>query len=107
MERAEFDLGEDRVARGVLALAISLSEVIKDALRLQTLDRMRQNGMGDEDVERWRGVLMDLDAALDQIKGSDGVANALCQLGNGVDSLIDHILSAALNSNSLSHKINI
>lgn len=102
-----FDLGEDKVARGVLVLAVSLSEVIKDALKLQTLDRMKQNGMRDEDIERWRSTLMDLDASLDQIKGNDGVANALCQQGDGVDSLVDHILSAALNSNSFSHKITI
>ena len=102
-----FDLGEDKVTRGVLVLAISLSEVIKDALRLQTLERMRRNGMREADIERWRAALMDLDAALDHIKGSDGVANVFYQLRDGVDSLVDHILSTALSSDSLSHKIQI
>lgn len=101
------DLGEERLTRGVLALAISLSEVVKDALKLRTLDRMKQDGMREEDVERWRGALMDLDAALDQIKGSDGVASVFHQLRDGVDTLVDHILSTALNSNSYSHKIEI
>jgi len=102
-----FDFGEDKVTKGVLVLAISLSEVIKDALKLQALDRMKRRGMSEEDIERWRGALMDLDAALDQIKGNDGVANALRQTRDGVDNLVDHILSMALNSNSLSHKIGI
>jgi len=99
-----FDLGDDRLTTGVLALSISLSEVIKDALKLQTLHRMKRNGISEEDIERWRSALMDLDAALDQIKGNDGAASVLHQLRDGVDNLVDHILSTALNSGSLSHQ---
>ena len=101
------DLGEDRITRVVLALAISLSEVVKDALKLQTLDRMKQDGLREEDIERWRGILMDLDAALDQLKGSDGVSSVIHQLRDGVDTLVDHILSTALHSDSYFNKIEI
>lgn len=100
MEDGGFNLQEDKLTRGVLVLAISLSEVIKDALKLQTFHRMKQNGMSEEDIERWQGVLMDLDAALDQIKGDDSVAHALHQLGNGFNKLVKHTLSTALNSHS-------
>jgi len=100
MEDGGFNLREDRVTRGVLVLAISLSEVIKDALKLQTIHRMKQNGMSEEDIEGWQGILMDLDAALDQIKGDDSVERALHQLGHGFNKLINHTLSTALNSDS-------
>ncbi|MBE0415284.1 MAG: gas vesicle protein K [Dehalococcoidia bacterium] len=88
-------------------MAISLSEIIKDALKLQALHQIKQNGVSEEDIERWRGALMDLDAALDQIKGNDGVARSLHQLGHGFNNLVDHILSTALNPDSLSHKVEI
>lgn len=102
-----FDLGVDKVNRGVLALSISLSEVIKDALKLQALHQMKQNGISEEDIERWRGALMDLDAALDQIKGNGEVASFLNRVGDGFDNLVDHILSTVLNSDSSSHKLKI
>jgi hypothetical protein len=100
MEGGGFNLREDRLNRGVLVLAMSLSEVIKDALKLQTLHRMKKNGMNEEDSERWQDVLMDLDAALDQIKGNDSVACALHQLGHGFNKVVNHTLSTALNSDS-------
>lgn len=86
-------------------MAIGLSEIIKDALKLDSLHRMQQNGVSEEEIERWRVTLMDLDAALDQIKANKGVAPALRQSGHGFDSLVDHLLFAALNPDSLSHRI--
>lgn len=100
----KFDPGKDKLTTGVLALAISLSEVIKDALKLQAHHGMKRNGLSEEDIERWRSALMDLDAALDQLKGNDGVASVLHQPRDGIDSLVDHILSTALNPDSLSHQ---
>lgn len=97
MEDGGFNLREDKLTCGVLVLAISLSEVIKDALKLQTLHQIKKNGMSEDDMERWRGVLMDLDAALDQIRGDDCVARALHQLGHDFSKVVDHILSTALN----------
>jgi len=105
MEDGGFNLREDKLTRGVLVLAVSLSEVIKDALKLQTLHRMKQNDMSEEDIERWQGVLMDLDAALDQIKGDDSVARALHQLGHGFNKLVNYTLSTALNSDSFEVKM--
>jgi len=102
-----FDLGEGKVNRGVLALSLSLSEVIKDALKLQALHQMKGSGMREEDIERWRSALMDLDAALDQIKGNGEVASVLNRFGDGFDNLVDHILSTALNSDSSSNRVNI
>jgi hypothetical protein len=105
MEGMGLNLWEDKLARAVIVLAISLSEVIKDALKLQALHQMKHNGMSEEDIERWRGVLMDLDAALDQIRGDDSVSRALHQLGHGFNILVDHTLSTALNPDSFKLEI--
>lgn len=89
--------GEQRLMRGVLALAISLSEVIKDALKLDCLHRLKQNGMSEEEVERWENALMDLDQALGNIKGNLRVAASFRQEGPRFDRLIDHLLAVAQN----------
>ena len=98
MEESGFNLGEDKITRGVLVLAISLSEIIKDALKLQTLHQIEKNGLSEEEMERWSGVLMDLDAALDQIRGDDCVVRALHQPGHDFSKVVDYILSTVLNS---------
>ncbi len=94
------DLREHILMHGVLALVVSLSEVIKDALKLQALNQMQERGMRDEELERWKLALMNLDAALDQIRSNDGVTPALQQLGPSFDHLVDHVLSQVLNPDS-------
>ncbi len=86
-------------------MAITLSEITKDALKLDRLHRMQQNGVSEEEIERWRVTLMDLDAALDQIKGNKGVAPTLRQSVYDFDRLVDHLLSAALNPDSLTPRV--
>lgn len=88
---------EERLIRGVLALAISLSEVIKDALKLDCLHRLKQNGVSEEEVERWKNALMDLDQALGNIKGNLRVAASFRQERPHFDRLIDRLLAAAQN----------
>lgn len=94
------DLREHILMQGVLALVVSLSEVIKDALKLQALNQMQERGMSDDELEGWRLALMNLDAALDQLRSNDGMAPALHQLGPGFDHLVDHVLSQVLNPDS-------
>jgi len=105
MKSTGSNLRQDNLTRGVLALAITLSEITKDALKLDRLHRMQQNGVSEEEIERWRVTLMDLDAALDQIKGNKGVAPTLRQSRYDFDRLVDHLLSAALNPDSLTPRV--
>jgi len=94
------DLREHIQMQGVLALVVSLSEVIKDALKLQSLNRMLDRGMSDDELERWKLALMDLDAALDKIRGNGAMTSALRQLGPGFNRLVDNVLSQVLNPSS-------
>ena len=82
-------------------MVICLSEIIKDALKLQTLQPMQQRGLNKEVVERWKLALMDLDAALDRITTDGGVAPAVRQSGREFDLLVDSILNRVLNADPL------
>lgn len=95
------DLRDHIVLQGVLALVVSLSEVIKDALKLRSLQPMQEQGMSDDEIERWKLALMDLDAALDKIRRNAELPPALRQLGPGFDRLVDNILSQVLSPDSL------
>jgi len=95
------DLRDHIVMQGVLALMVSLSELIKDALKLRSLQPMQEQGMSDDEVERWKLALMDLDAALDKIRRNAELSPALRQLGPGFDRLVDNILSQVLSPDSL------
>ena len=52
-----------------LILGIMLSETLKDALKLQTLQCLKREGLAEREIERVREALMDLDASLDNMKG--------------------------------------
>jgi len=90
---------------GVLALAITLSEVIKDALKLDSLHRLRQNGLSEEEIERWENALMDLDQALGNIKGNLRVVASFRQEGPGFDRLIDRLLAVAQNTDPITQSV--
>lgn len=92
------DLREQYRVRGIFLLCICLSEILKDALKIQALEGM-QGGMSGEAAERWKDALMELDAALDEIRAS-GLTCALEQLGRKFDHVVDHILRVVLNSDS-------
>lgn len=94
------DLREHILMQGVLALVVSLSEIIKDALKLQALDQMQERGMSDEEVEGWKLALMDLDAVLDKVRSNGGMTPALRQLGPGFNRLVENVLSQVLNPSS-------
>lgn len=97
------DLREQNRVRGILFLCICLSEIIKDALKIQALEGM-QGGMSGEAAERWKDALMELDAALDQMRAS-GLTCALEQLGRKFDHVVDHILKVVLNSDSFGQEV--
>ena len=85
------DMAEDKLTRSILVLVVSLSEIMKDALKLQNL---RQD-VGE--TGKWSRALIELDAALDQIRGDEGVTRVIEHLGRPFDKQVDRILNGVLN----------
>ena len=91
------DLDEANFKHGILGLIIALVEVIRDALRLQAFRRMEGGSLTEDEIERLGGALMDLDIALDQIKQDHGIADAVQQVRDGLDDVVDEVLDKMLN----------
>ena len=91
------NLDEDNFKHGILGLVIALVEIIRDALRLQAFKRMDGESLTEDEIERLGEALMDLDTALDQIKQEHGIADAVQQVRDGLDDVVDEVLDKMLN----------
>lgn len=91
------DIDERNLKQGVLALVISLVEIIADALKLQAFKRMEGGSLTEEEAERLGQALSDLDTALEQMKSDQGVADAVQQVRDGLDELVDGVINQFLN----------
>ena len=68
------EIDEKNLKHGVLGLVIALVEIIKDALKLQAVRRMEGGSLTEEEIERLGQALMDLDAAIEEIKEEQGIS---------------------------------
>ena len=94
------DIDEGNLKAGLLALVVSLVEVIKDALKLQAFRRMEGGSLTEEEIDRLGQALADLDVALEQLKADQGIAEAVQQVRDGLDELVDDVLDKFLNPQS-------
>jgi hypothetical protein len=94
------DIDEGNLKAGLLALVISLVEVIKDALKLQAFKRMEGGSLTEAEIDRLGRALADLDVALEQLKADQGIAEAVQQVRDGLDELVDDVLDRFLNPES-------
>ena len=92
------DLREDDLLRGVLVLVVVLSEVMKDTLKFQTFHRLEEEGLSEQEIERVREALMDLDASLDRVRGDQKLSPAVHQIRDCLNKWIDGILDTVLGA---------
>ncbi len=91
------DIDEGNLKAGLLALVISLVEVIKDAVKLQAFKRMEGGSLTEEEIDRLGQALADLDVALEQMKADQGIAEAVQQVRDGLDDLVYDVIDKFLN----------
>ncbi len=91
------NINEDNLKQGILGLVIALVEIIKDALKTQAFKRMEAGNLTEEEMNRLGEALMDLDIALDQIKAEHGVADAVQNVRDGLDEIVDDVIDKIIN----------
>ena len=91
------DIDEKNLKHGVLGLVVALVEVIQDALRLQAMKRVEGGSLTDEEVDRLGEALMDLDEALAEIKAQQGISEAVKNVRDGLDEMVDDVLEQMIN----------
>jgi phosphoserine phosphatase len=90
------DLGAEDLRSGLLGLVVALVEVVKEALRLQAVNRMERGSLTEEEVERLGQALMALEAALEQIKVELGITQSVKTVRDSLDRLVRDVVSTAL-----------
>jgi len=91
------DIDENNLKQGVLGLVIALTEIIRDALRLQAFKRMEGGTLTEEEMERLGEGLMDLDIAIEEIKEEQGVVESVKAVRDGLDQIIDEVVDKMVN----------
>jgi hypothetical protein len=91
------DIDEKNLKHGVLGLVIALVEIIKEALKLQAMKRMEGGSLTEEEMERLGEALMDLDAAIEEIKEEQGISESVKSVRDGLDDIVDEVLDRFIN----------
>ena len=94
------DIDEKNLKHGVLGLVVALVEIIKDALRLQALKRMEGGTLTEEETNRLGEALMDLDAAIEEMKMEQGITESVKSVRDGLDSIVDDLLDEIVRPGS-------
>ena len=91
------DIDEKNLKHGVLGLVIALVEIIRDALNLQAIKRMEGGSLTEEEMERLGQALMELDAAIEEIKQEQGIVESVRSVRDGLDEVVDDVLDRMIN----------
>ena len=86
------NIDEKKLKHGLLGLVLALVEIIRDALRLQAVRRVEGGSLTDEEIERLGNAFMELDRAIEQIKEEQGISEAVANVREGLDDLVDDAL---------------
>jgi len=86
------NIDEKKLKAGLLGLVLALIEIIRDALRLQAVRRVEGGSLTEEEVERLGNAFMELDKAIEQIKQEQGISEAVANVREGLDDLVDDAL---------------
>lgn len=81
------NLQEENLKEGILALAIALVEIIRDALKHQALERVEAGSLTDGETERLGTALMELDMAVEQIKVEQGIERSVQSVRDNLDRI--------------------
>ncbi|MET8575341.1 gas vesicle protein K [Streptomyces sp. NPDC005012] len=88
---------EKSLKHGVLALVLTLVEVIQEALERQALRRMEGGDLTEEELERLGDALLELDEALEEIKEDHGITTSVADLHRGLDEVVDDVVDKLVN----------
>ena len=91
------DIEEKSLKHGVLGLVIALVEIIKEALKLQAIRRMEGGSLTEGEMERLGEALMELAAAVEDIKEEQGIAESVKSVRDGLDDLVDDLLDSLVS----------
>jgi hypothetical protein len=91
------DIDERNLKHGVLGLVLALVEIIRDTLRIEAFKRVDGGSLTDEECERLGQALLDLDAAIEEIKQEQGITESVQAVRDGLDDLVREVVDMIVN----------
>lgn len=88
---------EHSLKNGVLALVVTLVEVIQEALEGQAVRRLESGDLTEEEQERLGQALLDLDDAIEAIKADHGLTSSVADLRRGLDDVVGELIDRLVN----------
>ena len=92
------NVNEDSLTSGLLTLVVTLVEVIQGALETQAIRRMDSGDLTEEEQNRLGEALLQLDAAMAQLKADHGIADSVAELRSGLDDVVDDVVGKLLDA---------
>jgi len=87
------DLEEKNLSVGLLALVLTLLEIVQEALVHTAVRRVEGGSLTDAETERLGDALAALEDAVSQIKAEHGVAEAVRGLRQDLDHLVSGVIT--------------
>ena len=91
------DLDEKDLKNGILGLVVALVEIIEETLRRQALRRMESGSLTEAEIDRLGEALMELDAAIENIKLEMGIAESVKAVRDTLDAAVQGVVDTILN----------
>jgi hypothetical protein len=90
------EVDEQGLKQGVLALVVTLVEIIQDALETQALRRIEGGSLTADEQERLGNALLELDEAMTRLKAEHGLDRPVADLRRGLDDVVEDLLDGFL-----------
>ncbi len=92
------NIDEGNLKQGLLGLVVGLVEIIQEVLERQAIHRMEGGRLSDQEIERLGLALSDLKEALENIKKTNDLEEAVKSVRDGLDKVADDMIGGLLNT---------
>lgn len=96
-------IDEDNLKTGILGLVVALVEIIQEVLERESLRRIEQGQLTDDEIDRLGNGLMELDEAIDKLKKENGLNNTVNMIRSDLDHIIEDTIDLIANPKRLAN----
>ena len=96
-------IDEDNLKTGILGLVVALVEIIQEVLERESLRRIEQGQLTDDEIDRLGNGLMELDEAIDKLKNENGLNNTVNMIRSDLDHIVEDTIDLIANPKRLAN----